>query len=109
LEIFFIIYIIKMNKVIKIRNFTAWKVASSRYTANQIIEQENINFQKDNIIFDFKNIEVAFYSFVDELIGPYVQEIWKIPQNIKFKNCSEYVKEQIKFVITDRIQNPIYA
>jgi len=97
------------KKVIIVKDYVYWKVASSRQTAVKIIEQQNIDFSKDDIVFDFQNIEVASHSFVDELIGPYVQEIWKIPQNIKFKNCNEYVKEQIKFVITDRIQKPIYA
>ncbi len=94
---------------IKIIDYVKWPVASSRFKAKEIIEQKNIDFSKDDIIFDFQNIEVASHSFVDELIGPYIQEIWKIPQNVKFKNCNEYVKDQIKFVITDRIKNPIYA
>jgi len=94
-------------KTIIIRDYTVWKVASSRQTAINIITKENINFYQDQIIFDFQNIEVASHSFVDELIGPYIEEIWEIPKNIKFKNCNEYVKDQIKFVITDRIKNPV--
>ena len=96
-------------KIIIIQNFTFWKVAASRFKAKDIIEQEKINFHKDQIVFDFQNIEVASHSFVDELIGPYIEEIWEIPKNIKFKNCNEYVKDQIKFVITDRIKNPVCA
>ncbi len=98
-----------MMKIIKIRDFTSGKIASSRQTAINIISKNKINFSKDEIIFDFQKIEVASHSFIDELIGPYIQEIWKIPKNIKFKNCNDYVKEQIKFVIIDRIKNPIYA
>ena len=96
-------------KIVKIKDFTYGRVASSRQTAINIISQNKLNFFQDNIIFDFQNIEIASHSFVDELIGPYIQEIWEIPKNIKFKNCNDYVKDQIKFVITDRIQNPIYA
>ena len=96
------------NMIVKIKNYTWWVVASSRKSAVNIIKIENINFN-DNIIFDFAWINVASHSFVDELIWVYVEKLWQVPKNIWFKNCNDYVKEQIKFVITERLNKKEFA
>ncbi len=88
--------------MVEIKKYSWWKVASSRKNAVNIINKEKINFKK-NITFDFIWVEVASHSFIDELIWVYVEEIWKIPNNLKFKNSNDYIKEQIKFVITERL------
>ena len=92
-----------MKNKIKIKRYTWWKFAASRKSAVKIIEQEKINFD-DSISFDFNWIEVASYCFVDELIWPYIGKLWKIPNNLKFKNANDYIKEQIEFVITERLK-----
>lgn len=88
--------------IVEIKRYTWWKVASSRKNAVKIINQEKINFD-NSIIFNFCWIEVASHSFVDELIWPYIEKLWKIPNNLKFKDTNDYVKKQIKFVITERL------
>ncbi len=94
--------------IVKINKYSWWAVASSRMNAQNIIKNESIDF-KNKIIFDFSWIKVASHSFVDELIWVYVEKVWKIPNSIWFKNCNDYVKEQIKFVITERLNKKEYA
>lgn len=89
--------------IIKIRKYSWWKVAASRKSAINIIKKENIDYNNQDIIFDFKKIETITHGFIDELVWPYIEEIWKVPTNIKFQNCNDYITKKIKFAINHRL------
>lgn len=90
---------------INIKEYTWWEVASSRKSAVKIIKEENIDYNNQNnyIIFDFDWIKSVSNWFIDELIWPYIEKIKKIPKNIEFKKCNNYIKKEITFIIKHRI------
>ncbi len=83
------------------------KFGSNRYVATPIRHKLEL-FLEDhkNIILDFSRVPNATQSWVDELLGKLVLKDGKeLLNRIQFKNCTPNLRELIKFVVTDRVQD----
>jgi hypothetical protein len=67
-------------------------------------ELEGLLARYTEVVLDFKGIE-ATQSFIDELLGVLVlQQGPEIVQRMRFRGCSEDLRETINFVLGDRIE-----
>lgn len=97
---------IELN-ILELTNWYSW--IARRKTWNRI---KNI-FIKDfelnkKISFDFKGIEFASHWFIDEIVWTVIFFYWKEAlKQFEFKNCNNQVKEEIRFVVKDRLEDRI--